>query len=475
MKKSIFARYFYLIVITCVFCCALIASIQLLWVHDQEYDRSYDKMRSISRLIIADITDAYSADSVDVDQLRRSFENYALTYSISCYMFDEGGSCLISTDYYHEELPTLGKPMMQRVSNVPFFDVADLSVNDSGERLNACYVELFHINEGEEIENRYIALLCPAEEVNGAVQELFWVTVVCLLVAALLIALLSYFFTRRLTRPIQHITEAAEKFAAGEFSYRLTTSGHDELDYLALTMNRMADFIDTNERNRKSFVSNVSHELRTPMTTIGGFVDGMLDGTIPEKEQSNYLKRISGEIKRLSRLVNSMLNISKFEEGEMELNRVSFDISSLLISTLFMFEQKIEAKRVSVEGLEECGQQMIFADKDLIQQVLYNLIENAVKFINIEGTLSFAVEEEEKNVLVHIRNSGEGLSEDEISHVFDRFYKTDASRGKDVTGVGLGLSIVSRIVRLHEGRVLVKSVQGEYTEFIIRLPLKGKR
>lgn len=476
MKKSIFARYFYLIVIICVFFCTLIASIQLLWVNKLEYDRSYDEMRAISRLIIADVTNLYGAETVDEEDLRRSFENYSLTYSISCYLFDENGECLISTDYYQGELPTLGKPMMQSVSNdIPFFDIADLSVTENSEQLNACYVEMFPINIGSEMEDRYIVLLCPAERVNGAVQELFWVTVACLLVTALLIALLSYFLTRRITRPIQNITAAAEKFAAGEFSYRLTTSGHDELDYLALTMNRMADFIDTNERNRKSFVSNVSHELRTPMTTIGGFVDGILDGTIPQKEQNAYLKRISGEIKRLARLVNSMLNISKFEEGEMELKCVSFDATALLISTLFMFEQKIEAKRVSVEGLEDCGQLMICADKDLMQQVFYNLIENAVKFIDIEGTLSFAVEEEENHALIHIRNSGEGLSDDEISHVFDRFYKTDASRGKDITGVGLGLSIVSRIVRLHQGRVLVKSVQGEYTEFVVRLPLKGKR
>ncbi|MBR5371345.1 MAG: HAMP domain-containing histidine kinase, partial [Oscillospiraceae bacterium] len=256
------------------------------------------------------------------------------------------------------------------------------------------------------------------------------------------------------------------------FSARLDAeSGDAEMDYLATTMNRMADFIDHNERSRKSFVSDVSHELRTPMTTIGGFVDSILNGTIPPEQQKHYLKIVSSEVNRMTRMVQSMLNISKFEEGSMKPNFKQFDITHLLIQTLLLFEEKAEAKHLAVEGLEDCRKTLVVADKDLMQQVFYNLTENAIKFVNDGGKLTLSVEKDEEQAHIHMRNTGEGLTEQELSRIFDRFYKTDASRGKDTTGVGLGLSIVSRIMVLHSGTVTVKSVYGEYTEFIVSLPL----
>ena len=172
----------------------------------------------------------------------------------------------------------------------------------------------------------------------------------------------------------------------------------------------------------------------------------------------------------MSRLVHTMLNISRFEEGTMAPRFERVDITHLLIKTLLLFEDKVNAKELFVEGLEECPKASAVADKDLVQQVFYNLTENAIKFVNRGGTLFFAVESDDEQVHVHLRNTGEGLSEDEIPRIFDRFYKTDESRGKDTTGVGLGLSIVSRIVALHSGTVTVKSVKGEYTEFIVNLP-----
>lgn len=472
MKKSIYTRYYYLTMLTSIFCCALVGCILLLWANRMHYNRSNEEMRSISRLMIADTGAAYAAEQVDMESIQKNFDYYALTYSVSCYLFDQEGNCVIRTDHASEPL-RLSQAMMENVQRVPSFEVADLFGNADG--LNACYVEQFCLNGEKTVDNYYIALIFPAEQLTGYVEELFVVLMIALIGISLFVACVYYFNTRRLLKPITEITKAAEQYADGNFSYKLDDSGTGELHYLAGTMNRMAEFINSNEQNRKSFVSNVSHELRTPMTTIGGFVDGMLDGTIPAKEQKSYLSRISAEIKRLSRLVNSMLNISKFEEGEMELNRVNLDITAVLISTLFMFEQKIEAKSVTVKGLEDCGRMEIYADKDLMQQVFYNLIENAVKFVDNKGALSFAMEREDKILNIHIRNSGEGLTEEEISKVFDRFYKTDASRGKDTTGVGLGLSIVSRIIRLHGGTVMVKSIKGEYTEFVLRLPVKGKR
>ena len=176
----------------------------------------------------------------------------------------------------------------------------------------------------------------------------------------------------------------------------------------------------------------------------------------------------------MSRLVHSMLNISKFEEGTLNPNFKTMDITHLLVKTLLLFEKKVDAKHLSVEGLEELARTKVECDEDLMQQVFYNLTENAIKFVNDGGTLSVQVEQDEEMVHIHLRNTGDGLTDEEITHVFERFYKTDASRGKDVTGVGLGLSIVSRIVRLHGGTVTVKSVPKAYTEFVVSLPFVQK-
>ncbi|MBQ8078472.1 MAG: HAMP domain-containing histidine kinase, partial [Oscillospiraceae bacterium] len=213
-------------------------------------------------------------------------------------------------------------------------------------------------------------------------------------------------------------------------------------------------------------------ELRTPMTTIGGFADGILDGTIPPEQHKKYIRIIAEEIHRLRTLVNSMLNLTRFESGEMQLRAANVDIAQLLIRTVLMFEKRISDKRVEVEGLEDVSL-TVRADEDLMFQVLYNLIENAVKFVNEDGVISFSLHEENGTAYICVKNSGEGLADDELPRIFDRFYKTDTSRSKDKTGLGLGLSIARKIVHLHQGHIVVKSVKGEYTSFEVQIPVNG--
>ena len=239
---------------------------------------------------------------------------------------------------------------------------------------------------------------------------------------------------------------------------------------LGCTLNRMAEFIEQNETTRRNFVANVSHELRTPMTTIAGFADGILDGTIPPAQHKKYLRIITEEIHRLKTLVQSMLNLTKFEAGEMQIHLAETDIAKLLIKTVLMFEKRITDKHVDVEGLEDISMK-VRADEDLMSQVLYNLIENAVKFVNSGGVISFQLYEEDGIAHICIKNTGEGLADDELPKIFDRFYKTDTSRSQDKTGLGLGLSISRKIVHLHQGHIVVKSVKGEYTSFEVQIPV----
>lgn len=290
-------------------------------------------------------------------------------------------------------------------------------------------------------------------------------------VMLIIIIIFVTFMSYSMTRPLKQMSSAARKFAVGDFSVRVNVTSDDEIGELAAAFNYMADNLASSESMRRSFISNVSHELKTPMTTIAGFIDGMLDGTIPPERHDHYMKIVSNEVKRLSRLVTSMLNLSRIDRGELKVNRQKFDMFSLIITILASYEQKIIERRLHITGLEDFRSLVVYADPDLMYQVVYNLIENAVKFTNEGGTIHFGVEETRYDVSVMISNTGPGIPPEDIRYVFDRFYKTDKSRSMDKKGMGLGLFIAKTIMRLHGGDIYVESRVNEFTTFTIRLPL----
>lgn len=302
------------------------------------------------------------------------------------------------------------------------------------------------------------------------ILQMFLVSAACVIIIAFSVI---YFVTSNMVRPLRCMVSATESFTRGDFTVRVPVTEMDEIGRLSMAFNNMAASLAQQENVRRSFIANVSHELKTPMTTIGGFVDGIIDGTIPPEKQRHYLSIVSSEVKRLSRLVRSMLNIARLESGEMKLSPTSFDINSVVCSTIFTFEQAIDAKNLEIRGLD-VDRVMVSADEDLIHQVVYNLLENAVKFVNDKGYIEVSYRTENKMTYVSIKNSGEGISKDEISKVFERFYKTDRSRSQDKTGVGLGLNIVRSIINLHKGEVIVRSAEGEYCEFTFSVPSAPK-
>lgn len=284
--------------------------------------------------------------------------------------------------------------------------------------------------------------------------------------ASALSFIVIYAFTAKLTSPLRQMSAATKAYAKGDFSKRVKAHGSDELAGLCRSFNQMATALSVLESSRRSFVANVSHELKTPITTIGGFIDGMLDGTIPPEKHEEYLNIVSVEVKRLSRLVTSMLNLSKIEAGELEMKRINFDISQLIINCMLTFEQTIEKKNINIEGFENLKQTMVFADRDMIYQVVYNLVDNAVKFTEENGTISVHVQEDKnKKILVSVENTGEGIEPEEMGRIFERFYKVDKSRSYDIKSAGLGLYLCKTIVEMHEGKIQVDSKKGNYTRF----------
>lgn len=300
-----------------------------------------------------------------------------------------------------------------------------------------------------------------------AVFRMFLVSALaCLAIAFVCI----WHLTKHFVKPLRQMSNAAKQFAVGDFSYRVKVTGDDELAELGKAFNEMASALDTLESSRRSFVSNVSHELRTPMTSIGGFIDGILDGTIPREKTDYYLKIVSGEIRRLSRLVVAMLNMSKIESGSFEMKPSNYDISDQIIHILLTFEQRIDEKNIEIQGLENLTPTYIVADTDMIYQVIYNIFDNAVKFANKGGYIRVEMKDLNDSIEVHIKNSGIGIKSDELSKVFERFYKVDKSRSLDAKGAGLGLYIVKMMVEMHGGSIWAKSDDEKSAEFIFRLP-----
>jgi signal transduction histidine kinase len=230
----------------------------------------------------------------------------------------------------------------------------------------------------------------------------------------------------------------------------------------------MATALSVLESSRRSFVANVSHELKTPMTTIGGFIDGMLDGTIPKEQHEEYLHIVSNEVKRLSRLVISMLNLSKIEAGELDLKYSEFDVTQLLLNCMLTFEQEIEKKEIDILGFDSVKPTIVYADKDMIYQVMYNLIDNAVKFTEQNGEITVSVERKlGGNVIISIKNTGEGIDSEEITRIFERFYKVDKSRSYDVKSAGLGLYLCKTIMDMHNGKIYAESEKNSYARFVV--------
>ncbi len=308
-------------------------------------------------------------------------------------------------------------------------------------------------------------------ELLSGIKQVFIVFLISAAIALVLVTIAVYFMTAKIAKPISNLETATTLYSSGDFSYRVPEiDDDDELAHLITKFNSMATSLAQLENSRRSFVANVSHEFKTPMTTIGGFINGILDGTIPPEKQDYYLNIVSSEISRLSKMVNTMLNISKIETGNVELNIEQFDLSQKIVSTFLGFEQLISKKNIDIAGIEDLKPAVIHGDSAMIDQVIYNLTDNAVKFTNDGGTITINTVSDKKYVYLAITNTGKGIPEKDLKKVFDRFYKVDESRSTDTKSTGLGLFLIKSILSLHNGTITVESEQDNFTRFTIKLP-----
>ena len=330
----------------------------------------------------------------------------------------------------------------------------------------------FHYNyQGNSIPAGLVLIAAEAAsltEMWRAFASIFLFTsVVVMLIAFVTTSVTSL----KMTRPLKDMAEAVRKFGHGEYNTRVDCNGRcDEVGELAEAFNAMADSISQAEHRRSEFVANISHELKTPMTTIAGFADGILDGTVPPEKQEAALKTISSETRRLSRLVRRMLDLSRLQSAEHVTAQEQFDVSEIMLRVLVSLEGKINSRHLDVDTQLPEEPVKVWGDPDAITQVCYNLLDNAIKFSAEGETLGIGVATKGGKAYISVRNVGETIPPEELPLVFDRFHKTDHSRSEDREGVGLGLYIVKTILDNHKENISVTSENG-VTEFTFTLTL----
>ena len=322
----------------------------------------------------------------------------------------------------------------------------------------------------------FVFVTNSVSEIQGSWSTFLMMVSVVSVVVIMFSLIFSFAYSKRMARPLDEIAAASRKFARGDFSVRVrqVDDPEDEMGALIDSFNKMADSLEKADARRGEFIANVSHELRTPMTTIAGFADGILDGTIPKEESAKYLVSIRDETRRLSRLVRDMLDVSQMKSGTMDTGKYTkFDLIELVLQTLLSFEARATKKDLDVDPQLPENNIMVFADKDAITRVIYNLLDNAVKFARPGSCLVIRVYKEGEKAYFSVKDEGETIPPDDLPFIFDRFHKSDRSRSMDKDGVGLGLYLVKTIINSHDEDIAVKSADG-MTEFVFTLKLADK-
>ncbi len=458
--------------------------IELLQTNADSYAKKYIQLQDEADLD----TNLSREDEIKVNQMFAIIVLGVIQESLNADVFvcNESGRVIYCYDMLSNQNPSAGqcRHSMVQVSGQTLEQVKNGTMQTRGKLDGAFEKNHFLASAPLVLNGKFLGAVFLTQPVTQEMlpiaRSVSWLFFVAAFIALAIAFVAFYVMTYRMTKPLRDMSRAAKQYAMGDFSRRISyhrffrrKEYKDELGELVQDFNSMAGALATLESMRRSFVANVSHELKTPMTTIGGFIDGILDGTIDQSRQKQYLKIVSSEVKRLSRLVTSMLNMSKIEAGELQLNPKRFDIARLMFQTLLAFEQEITNKHITINGFERMGTVNVLADEDMIHQVVYNLIDNAVKFVNEDGQITLAASANDTNYTISIRNSGAGIPPEEVGNIFERFYKVDKSRSYDVRSAGLGLYIVKSIVELHGGTISVESEMNRYTEFRFTLPRAG--
>lgn len=470
MRKSVFFRSF--LVTACMLVICFVAFGVIIFVMgrsvimQEKAESLYTNADEVKRFTEAVGTE----EELDNLVLRMNLSIIAQCTGNHILLCDENGSVVSSSDE-NRVSPYVGMEIDDNVLTTVREEGTYVGLTDlNGVYDGLCYVVAESIEtSGGELMG-YVIVSYPSSGFFSAWSGFFLVFIMITVAVLIVAVLLEYANARRLARPLLEMSEAAHSFARGDYSVRVTPyQREDEIGTLTEAFNVMAESLERNESKRQEFVANVSHELRTPMTSIAGFADGLLDGTIPQSEEKKYLQTISSETKRLSRLVRSMLDMSRLQDGS-QVRMQKFDLPEMVVQTLLNFEERVNGKDMNVELNMPEGTLPVTGDLDSLTRVVYNLIDNAIKFAGKGTELVISIWKEEGRAYTRVQDTGATIPSEELPLIFDRFHKADRSRGLDKEGVGLGLYMVRQILAAHNQDIFVTSENG-VTAFTFTLAL----
>ncbi len=485
MFKSLFTKYVSAFMLIIFISFVILATVLYGMVNNYSSDFKTDAVEKTADLVADTVTELFIADGKEVFEhfvfieneedpgkpyIRKMLSALANYNSdVHVFLLKKNGEYLLSDENTPETF-LKGKVSTEIMNSL----TADDHYNETGDLGGILEKQdLVHISPVTDKAGSVVGavMACSESQQEATLVETMVKTIILSCLWVMLAALVAiYIISDRIIAPLKQMSRAAKQFAKGKFDVRVPVRGRDEVAELATAFNNMAASMAKLEDMRRTFLSSVSHDLRTPMTTISGFIDGILDGTIPPEKHDHYLEVIRTEVRRLARLVASLLDITRIQAGERKFTKSAFDICEMARLILISFEQKIDAKNLDVEFDCMSDKMMVWADHDAIYQILYNICDNAVKFSSDGGKYKISILERENKVYVSVFNEGKGIPADELPMVFERFYKSDRSRGLDKTGVGLGLYIAKTIIDAHDEEIWVKSVYGENCEFVFTLP-----
>ncbi len=456
-----------------------------------------EKQETISNeatLIATQAVSSYANGRMNVEQLSSYFDYYAQTLNSDIWYVDERGRIIATSGYFDDKSESKSGKSSASDANIAmtkklpsniyefdpkydlqknFYQVGDFYGVYSGNVITVNTPMTFTAyNENKEVvEIPAGALITHSTtlDINEMMRSIYSISFIPCLVIIIIAFTLLGIISRKVVRPIKKLAEVAEEYSQGDFDVETGIDSDDEIGQLANSMEYMASELSKLEEYRHDFISNISHDFRSPLTSIRGYVTAMIDGTIPPEKQERYLNIVLDETNRLTKLTQGLLDLNRLEMYGPYLKLTEFDFIDIIRTTLNTFEIKCIDKNIAIYLNNHSEATIVNADKTKIQQVVYNLLDNAIKFTPEGKRIFIDINEKGEKLVVSIRDEGIGMNDDTQKKIWTRFYKDDTSRGKDKAGTGLGLAITKEIIKAHNETIEVSSKEGEGSEFVFTL------
>lgn len=467
MKKTLYLKFILAYFIFSVFSFVIVTT----FVPSMTRDRLVREKAEHLYVEAERISDTYATGlytrEMDLETVKSQLDSLAVYLDSIIRIINPSGNLVLDT----------GSPLnVEEVVTIENFDPTATSgsyymVNNFFGNFNEDMISVFSpITSGYKVKG-YVVIHCSMAEILESCNSMLNISYITMAILLLLSLIILIFFTEMVYIPLRKITYATEQYAAGNMHYEFQVESDDEIGYLAACLSHMASQIAGAEDDQKKFIANVSHDFRSPLTSIRGYLEAMIDGTISPDMHDKYLNIVLNETERLTKLTNSLLSLNNLNTRGMLLDLTDFDINNVIRSTATSFEGTCRKKTIAIEMILTGDELLVHADMEKIQQVLYNLLDNAIKFSHHDSIIKVETFVKNSKLFISVKDTGIGIPKDDLKLIWDRFYKSDLSRGKDKKGTGLGLSIVKEIINCHGEHINVVSTEGAGSEFVFSLSL----